>query len=120
MLLVTINASKDTVNVSHESERRAKQEGLFRETYGFASLPALLSADFFDKDKYPANIAATLIRHLAHATACCGPRYTVREPLINISYRDAAPMVTVGGMITNAVDRKYALPPCTRVAAGAL
>lgn len=108
ILLVTVNSSKEQVppknlEGANTAEKHAKEVELFRQTYGDLA-PAEFPKDFFDKSRYPANIADTLIRHLTHATRVAG-RDEHFEVLLNIAYKDGAPMITVGGMIANEVDR---------------
>jgi hypothetical protein len=104
VLVVTANAVKERVNVSDEASRRQRQEESFRAAVGDLA-PAVFTPDFFDAGKYPANVASTLVNHLTHATRVAG-RDERFVPIFNFSYKDNAPMVTVGGMIANAADRE--------------
>lgn len=104
ILIVTANATKDRVEMKEESDRRAVQESAFRSVVGNLA-PAVFTSDFFDTTKYPNNVADTLLKHLTRATRISG-RDERFEMLFNFSYRDNAPMITVGGMIANAADRE--------------
>lgn len=103
VLIVTVNASKDIVAPGEEGERQRQQEELFRRIAGDLA-PAEFPAEFFNASRYPANVASVVLKHLTRATRIAG-REERFCPLFSFSYRDGAPMVTVGGMIANAVDR---------------
>ena len=104
VLIVTANAGKERVEIKGEAERGVRQEEAFRSAVGDLA-PAVFPPDFFDADKYPANVASTLLNHLTHSTRVAG-RDERFVTMFNFSYRDTAPMVTVGGMIANAADRE--------------
>ncbi len=104
IVLVTLNAHRDRLKFRDPSEDRELSRGEALQHY-FANLTARPIADReLSIQGYPRLLAQLLLRHIRHCLRAAG-RDEKALPLVNFSYNDGAPMISVGVMIANATDR---------------
>lgn len=88
----------EDVRVSRTKNREAALRVL-----GGDFLPDSVPKQYLQKSGFPAALAAIIIESIRHSLLSSG-RMERFYPLFNFSYKDNAPMITVGGMIADNAD----------------
>ena len=99
IVIVTLNAHKGRLPENDSDGNPINLETSLRQLAGDA-VPASLSARSFQAKAFPATLAAVLRNHLNHVVrmAARGLRFV---PILNLSYQDNAPMITIGGVLAD-------------------
>ena len=94
VLLLTVNAHRGNLSRSRVQEQR---ENELRLRFGNV-VPSDLPPDWDNDLGFPKLLGQMLIDYAKHATIKAGRKERF-HPVVNMRYRDGAPMVTVGGVI---------------------
>ena len=100
--LVTINIHKGRLpdKDGNGQEFRCEEEKLRYSSIGYL-VPQTLPPGAMQGPKYPGFLATLIFEHINRQIRIAGRENDRAVPLFNISYKDNAPMITVGAAITN-------------------
>ena len=102
IVLATSNAHRSILSAKDEEGNELSRAAALRLHAGDL-IPASVPTEEFQTSRFPKYLASLLFDHLTRATRKSGrkERFT---PMFNFYYKDNAPMLTVGGMITDERD----------------
>ena len=101
MMIVTLNAHKKSLPNQDSENREFQNDEERMRHYCNDLIPQPFPTGCMQTSKYPAFLASLVFMHIRRQVRKAGRENDQVVPLFNISYKDNAPMITVGAAIAN-------------------
>ena len=101
VIIVTINAHKNSLPSKDGNGREFANDEERLRYYAPDLIPHSLSPKVMQASRYSAFLASLLFQHMHRQVRKAGRQTDKIVPIFNVAYRDNAPMITVGAVITD-------------------